>query len=69
MIIKSVEIWTVVVPTIPGRVPLAGSWPQGCHFASRCAFAREECVGASIPFVDGVRCVRSDELALEGVGS
>ena len=53
------------LPTIPGRVPLAGMWPAGCHFASRCRFARDECVRRPVPINDGVRCVRAAELELE----
>lgn len=52
------------LPTIPGRVPLAGEWPAGCHFANRCAFATEACTSAPVALVNDVRCVRSDELAL-----
>ncbi|WP_432534439.1 dipeptide/oligopeptide/nickel ABC transporter permease/ATP-binding protein [Kineococcus arenarius] len=53
------------LPTIPGRVPLAGDWPRGCHFAGRCAFARDECTAAPVLMTDRVRCVRARELALE----
>jgi len=28
---------------IPGRVPAAGEWPEGCRFAPRCRWAQEEC--------------------------
>ncbi|MHA3723920.1 dipeptide/oligopeptide/nickel ABC transporter permease/ATP-binding protein [Leucobacter sp. HY1910] len=52
------------LPTIPGVVPLAGQWPVGCHFASRCAFATEECRVATIPLENGVRCIRAAELDL-----
>ncbi|MDX2377523.1 dipeptide/oligopeptide/nickel ABC transporter permease/ATP-binding protein [Microbacterium sp. LRZ72] len=52
---------------IPGQVPLAGQWPNGCHFATRCAFARPECTGAPVEFINGVRCVRADSLVLEEV--
>ena len=55
------------LPTIPGRVPLAGQWPKGCHFATRCTFATAECVGSAVPMIDDVRCVRVDELTLVGV--
>lgn len=57
------------LPTIPGRVPLAGEWPTGCHFANRCAFATEACTGGPVPMKDQVRCVRADELTLEGVSA
>ncbi|MFV0533527.1 MAG: ABC transporter ATP-binding protein [Cumulibacter sp.] len=29
--------------TIPGRVPSAGSFPEGCRFEPRCAYAVERC--------------------------
>jgi oligopeptide/dipeptide ABC transporter ATP-binding protein len=53
------------LPTIPGRVPPAGEWPAGCHFAGRCAYARTECETRPVPLVHHVRCVRADELTLE----
>ncbi|MFV2194964.1 dipeptide/oligopeptide/nickel ABC transporter permease/ATP-binding protein [Nocardiopsis sp. LOL_012] len=53
------------LPTIPGRVPLAGEWPSGCHFANRCAFAQEGCASGPVPIADGVRCLRTGELTLE----
>ena len=31
------------LPVISGQVPAPGSWPQGCHFAKRCAFADVMC--------------------------
>lgn len=51
------------LPTIPGRVPDAGSWDEGCRFARRCPRATEECRKDPVPmraFGDGsfVRCVR-----------
>ncbi|MGP6169989.1 dipeptide/oligopeptide/nickel ABC transporter permease/ATP-binding protein [Microbacterium sp. A204] len=55
------------LPTIPGVVPLAGKWPVGCHFASRCEFATQACTIATIPMVDGARCIRAHELTLEVV--
>ncbi|MDN4478968.1 dipeptide/oligopeptide/nickel ABC transporter permease/ATP-binding protein [Demequina sp. SYSU T00039] len=54
------------LPTIPGRVPLAGEWPLGCHFAGRCAFATERCLEAPVALTEDVRCVRTDEVVLEG---
>ncbi|MBE1536622.1 dipeptide/oligopeptide/nickel ABC transporter permease/ATP-binding protein [Actinomadura algeriensis] len=53
------------LPTIPGGVPLAGEWPAGCHFANRCAFAREDCMTRPVPIVGDVRCLRAEELTLE----
>jgi oligopeptide/dipeptide ABC transporter ATP-binding protein len=50
---------------IAGRVPPPGEWPPGCHFAGRCQYASEECSRAPVPFVEGVRCVRSGAFAME----
>lgn len=55
------------LPTIPGLVPLAGQWPAGCHFASRCEFATEVCRERAVPMLDGARCIRVNELNLEVV--
>jgi oligopeptide/dipeptide ABC transporter ATP-binding protein len=52
-------------PVIAGRVPPPGEWPSGCHFAGRCQYASEECSRAPVPFVEGVRCVRSGAFAKE----
>jgi peptide/nickel transport system ATP-binding protein len=44
--------------SIPGRVPPAGDWPQGCRFAPRCEFAQAECT-ATLPVLaaaDGIQC-------------
>jgi len=55
-------------PTIPGNVPQPGDWPDGCRFAGRCRFAREECdaVQELRPLEAAperlVRCVRAGEL-------
>jgi oligopeptide/dipeptide ABC transporter ATP-binding protein len=53
------------LPTIPGRVPPAGEWPAGCHFAGRCAYTKADCETKPVPLVHHVRCVRADELTLE----
>lgn len=59
---------TTRLASIPGQVPLPGSWTSGCRFASRCRFAQDECK-AAIPLLPrahgdgGVRCVRRDEVA------
>lgn len=51
--------------SIPGQVPLPGSWSGVCRFADRCRFARDECL-VPVPLeprADGdglVRCVRRD---------
>ena len=58
---------TTRLASIPGQVPLPGSWTSGCRFAQRCRFARGECMTA-IPLLPraegegGVRCVRRDEV-------
>ncbi len=31
------------LPTIAGSVPIPGSWPTGCHFHPRCAYATQAC--------------------------
>jgi peptide/nickel transport system permease protein len=60
--------------TIPGTVPPPGSWPAGCHFQDRCAFAADVCRGAAIPLLPvgaerEVRCVRHDEVVATAAGS
>jgi oligopeptide/dipeptide ABC transporter ATP-binding protein len=58
---------------IEGAVPLPGRWELGCRFAPRCEFRQPgRCDSAPIPLhaVEGgstVRCVRSEELHLQGV--
>jgi peptide/nickel transport system permease protein len=58
---------TTRLASIPGQVPLPGSWTTGCRFAQRCRFARDECM-TGIPLLPradgdgGVRCVRRDEV-------
>lgn len=58
---------TARLASIPGQVPLPGSWTSGCRFAPRCRFATNDCL-ASIPLDSravgrgGVRCVRRDEV-------
>ena len=59
------------LPTLPGRVPPPGSWPNSCRFASRCAFARAECTAEPLPLIPldserATRCIRVDELVAEG---
>ncbi|MFH5879427.1 oligopeptide/dipeptide ABC transporter ATP-binding protein [Arthrobacter sp. NA-172] len=59
--------------TIKGQVPQPKDWPSGCRFAARCQFAGSACT-VSVPLLssgaeDGtVRCVKADELAVEGLG-
>ena len=58
--------------TIQGQVPQPKDWPTGCRFAARCQFAGSACL-APVPLLssgtgDGlVRCVKADELAVEGL--
>jgi oligopeptide/dipeptide ABC transporter ATP-binding protein len=57
---------------IPGVVPAPHSWPEGCRFSPRCAYAEDVCT-QGIPGLVSVgpghhaRCVRTDELSLQGV--
>ncbi|MGW9585294.1 dipeptide/oligopeptide/nickel ABC transporter permease/ATP-binding protein [Microbacterium sp. NPDC055455] len=58
---------TTRLASIPGQVPLPGSWTSGCRFAARCRFARDECktVIPLLPRAEGeggVRCIRRDEV-------
>ncbi|MFF2029198.1 dipeptide/oligopeptide/nickel ABC transporter permease/ATP-binding protein [Arthrobacter sp. NPDC058192] len=58
--------------TISGQVPQPKDWPTGCRFAARCQFAGSACT-VPVPLLpsgagDGlVRCVKADELAVEGL--
>ncbi|MGW4031810.1 dipeptide/oligopeptide/nickel ABC transporter permease/ATP-binding protein [Streptomyces sp. NPDC004838] len=53
--------------TIPGRVPPAWAWPQGCRFNPRCSYATDRCRTDAVPIdTDGVRCLRAPELDLAG---
>jgi peptide/nickel transport system ATP-binding protein len=59
--------------TIPGSIPRVGTAPQGCRFQPRCEFARAEPCSRAEPMpllISGghaVRCVRHDQITLEGV--
>jgi peptide/nickel transport system permease protein len=56
--------------SIPGAVPAPGHWPGGCRFASRCAFATEECsqpIALTAEHGDGsVRCIHPVTAATAG---
>ncbi|GAA5086520.1 dipeptide/oligopeptide/nickel ABC transporter permease/ATP-binding protein [Microbacterium yannicii] len=58
---------TTRLASIPGQVPLPGSWTSGCRFAPRCRFAKDECL-VTVPLEarvvgrGAVRCVRHDEV-------
>jgi peptide/nickel transport system permease protein len=52
------------LPVIPGVVPMPGSWPVGCRFASRCGEVEERCTAAPIPLVPvtdnaSARCIHA----------
>lgn len=56
--------------TIPGRVPVPGTEPEGCWFADRCAFATDICTRSHPPLQPGpagalTRCARIDDIASE----
>ncbi|MDR7158095.1 dipeptide/oligopeptide/nickel ABC transporter permease/ATP-binding protein [Arthrobacter sp. BE255] len=58
--------------TISGQVPQPKDWPATCRFAARCQFAGSACM-VPIPLLPSgtgeglVRCVKADELAVEGL--
>jgi peptide/nickel transport system ATP-binding protein len=53
---------------IPGSPPAPATASTGCRFAPRCEFAADVCRTGVIPLTDGVRCVRTHDLELVGVG-
>lgn len=61
--------------SISGAVPAPWDWPQSCRFAPRCPHAGPECEAGPIPLAGtspteslrAVRCVRANDLALEGI--
>jgi peptide/nickel transport system permease protein len=55
------------LPTIRGIMPAAWEWPRGCRFAPRCAHALPACTATRVPFVDGVRCIRANEIRGAGI--
>ena len=60
--------------SIPGVVPPPTAMPAGCRFHPRCPYAVEACSTATVELVDAgaghrARCIRMDELELEGTGS
>ncbi len=42
--------------SLPGSVPLAGDWPQGCRFAPRCGHVQPRCREIAPPLEAGARC-------------
>ncbi|MFF2346843.1 dipeptide/oligopeptide/nickel ABC transporter permease/ATP-binding protein [Pseudarthrobacter sp. NPDC058119] len=58
--------------TIQGQVPQPKDWPTGCRFAARCQFAGSACTDPVPLLASGtgeglVRCVKADQLAVEGM--
>jgi oligopeptide/dipeptide ABC transporter ATP-binding protein len=56
---------------IPGTVPALDRLPSGCRFRTRCPHAVAACAETTVALTDlgggdRVRCLRSDELTLEG---
>jgi peptide/nickel transport system permease protein len=60
------------LPTIGGVVPPPWEWPVSCHFAPRCGYVTDACIAGPVGLrpvhTSIVRCVRADELDLDGVG-
>ena len=68
--IPNADVGSDRLATIPGVVPPAHAWPEGCRFHPRCAHAEERCrVEAPVLVGNGTaaRCLRVGELDLEGV--
>ena len=61
----------VLAGTIPGRVPRPQEMPPGCRFQPRCGHALPRCATQQVSLEPAdagmVRCLRADELVLEGV--
>ena len=59
------------LPTVGGRVPPPGAWPEGCRFSGRCPHRTEQCAAGPLslePADTGSlsRCVRMASLVQEG---
>ena len=57
--------------SIPGRTPEPWAMPDGCRFNPRCTFAQDKCRGEALEMIElsetrSTRCIRTDELTLEG---
>ncbi|MGF7124815.1 MULTISPECIES: ABC transporter ATP-binding protein [unclassified Rhodococcus (in: high G+C Gram-positive bacteria)] len=59
---------------IAGAVPAPWDWPDSCRFAPRCPHAGPECEAGPVPLAGAaaestraVRCVRANDLVLEGI--
>ncbi|TDC55936.1 dipeptide/oligopeptide/nickel ABC transporter permease/ATP-binding protein [Actinomadura sp. KC345] len=60
------------LPSIPGVVPPPADWPEGCHFADRCAHAADVCLAGPVALepvaaARAARCARTADLTLVGV--
>ncbi|GAB3305586.1 ATP-binding cassette domain-containing protein [Epidermidibacterium keratini] len=69
--VPSTEVRSSRLHAIPGKVPMLQDMPEGCRFAPRCVYAEAGCQSPVALEPAGalreVRCVRHDELTLEGV--
>ncbi|MCC3765426.1 ATP-binding cassette domain-containing protein [Glycomyces sp. TRM65418] len=53
---------------LPDELPDPANPPPGCAFARRCRYAEPgRCDTGAIPLEDGARCVRQEELDLQGI--
>ena len=63
------EVRSKRLKTIPGTVPPAWAWPEGCRFRPRCPHALEECKVAVVlnEHISERRtsCVRVDDIDME----
>ncbi|MFK7804786.1 MAG: oligopeptide/dipeptide ABC transporter ATP-binding protein, partial [Anaerolineae bacterium] len=60
------------LPVIDGLVPPPSSWPSGCRFHPRCAFAVDTCQTQGVKLVTSgqdrlSRCLRLDEIDLKAI--
>jgi peptide/nickel transport system ATP-binding protein len=58
------------LPVIPGQAPAPAEAVTGCRFASRCAYATDECRQGPIPLREltpgrFVRCIRAEQLEMD----
>ncbi|MFS8097753.1 ABC transporter ATP-binding protein [Lentzea alba] len=59
--IPRLDVRQPLVP-IAGRPPSLTDLPVGCPFAPRCPMVVDACHAAEPPLVDGVACIRADEI-------
>lgn len=55
--------------SIPGRVPPAWAWPEGCRFHPRCSYATEACTTEAVQLSEDVRCLYPLEIKGAQVGN